>query len=133
MNGAIPGVEFDSLANIVDDFNREFGDIDWKDTDEVKRLIKSLPRRILSSDANFVNTVRQGDTQLAQIAFNDGMRSVVATLGEEKLEFMRNYFMNEQFRNLVNARVFAACLGKIRQDDGDCAMAAEPCELRYMP
>ena len=133
MNGAIPGVEFDSLANIVDDFNKEFGGIDWKDADEVRRQIKSLPRRILSSNANFVNTIRQGDTQLAQINFYDGMRKIVAALGEEKIEFMKTYFMNEQFRNMVNDRVFATCLDEIRHDDGGYAMAAESSELHYRP
>ena len=113
MSGAIPGVELDKLANIIDDFNKEFGGIDWKDADEVKRQIKSLPGRIMTSDSNFVNTVRQGDTQLAQIAFNDGMRAIVARLGEEKLEFMKAYFTNDQFRNMVNARVFATCLDEI--------------------
>jgi len=118
MNGAIPGVEFDKLANIVDDFNTEFGGIDWKDADEVRRQIKSLPHRIMSTDANFVNTVRQGDAQLAQIAFDDGMRAIVAALGEEKLEFMKTYFTNEQFRNMVNARVFATCLDEIAKRGG---------------
>ena len=118
MNGAIPGVEFDSLANIVDDFNKEFGGIDWKDADEVRRQIKSLPRRILSSNANFVNTIRQGDTQLAQINFYDGMRKIVAALGEEKIEFMKTYFTNPQFQNMVNSRVFAACLDEISRPNG---------------
>ena len=99
----------------------------------MRRQIKSLPRRILSSNANFVNTIRQGDTQLAQINFYDGMRKIVAALGEEKIEFMKTYFMNEQFRNMVNDRVFATCLDEIRHDDGGYAMAAESSELHYRP
>lgn len=132
MDGAIPSVAFDSLANIVDDFNKAFGGIDWKDADEVRRQIKSLPRRIMSENARFVNTVRDGDTQLAQIAFNDDMRRIVARLGEEKLEFMRNYFVNEQFRNMVNARVFATCLEEILHTNGS-SQAPEPAYPSWRP
>lgn len=132
MDGAIPSVAFDSLANIVDDFNKAFGGIDWKDADEVRRQIKSLPQRIMSENARFVNTVRDGDTQLAQIAFNDDMRRIVARLGEEKLEFMRNYFVNEQFRNMVNARVFATCLEEILHTNGS-SQAPEPAYPSWRP
>ena len=113
--GGIPGVEFDSLSRIIEDFNATFGGIDWKDEDEVRRQIQELPKR-MAQDDSFVNAVRNGDSQVAQIQFNDIIQTLVATMGEEKLEFMRQYFDNAEFRNFVNERVFRACLKDIGEN-----------------
>ena len=113
--GGIPEVEFDSLSRIIEDFNATFGGIDWKDEDEVRRQIQELPKR-MAQDDSFVNAVRNGDSQVAQIQFNDIIQNIVATMGEEKLEFMRQYFDNAEFRNFVNERVFRACLKDIGEN-----------------
>ena len=110
--GGIPEVELDSLSHIVEDFNAAYGGIDWRDEDEVRRQIQDLPRR-MAQDDNFVNAVRNGDSQVAQIRFNDAIQNIVATMGEERLEFMQQYFANAEFRNFVNERVFRACLKDI--------------------
>lgn len=119
--GGIPGVELDSLSHIVEDFNATFGGIDWKDEDEVRRQIRELPKR-MAQDDSFVNAVRNGDSQVAQIQFNDVIQNIVATMGEEKLEFMQQYFANAEFRNFVNERVFRACL----KDIGENAVSRAP-------
>ena len=119
--GGIPEVEMDALSRIVEDFNAEYGGIDWRDEDEVRRQIRDLPRRMAQDDA-FVNAVRSGDSQVAQIQFNDAIQSIVADMGEEKLEFMQQYFANAEFRDFVNARVFRACV----KDIGEGRVPARP-------
>jgi len=114
--GGIPSVEMDALSRIVEDFNAMFGGIDWNDADEVRRQIGDLPRR-MAQDESFVNAVRDGDERVAEIQFNDIIQNIVATMGEEKLEFMRQYFDNAEFQRFVNERVFRASLRQIR--DGD--------------
>lgn len=110
--GGIPEVELDSLSHIVEDFNAAYGGIEWRNEDEVRRQIQDLPRR-MEQDDNFVNAIRNGDSQVAQIQFNDIIQTVVASMGEEKVEFMQQYFANAEFRNFVNERVFRACLRDI--------------------
>ena len=110
--GGIPEVELDSLSHIVEDFNAAYGGIEWRNEDEVRRQIQDLPRR-MEQDDNFVNAIRNGDSQVAQIQFNDIIQTVVASMGEEKVEFMQQYFANAEFRNFVNERVFQACLKDI--------------------
>ena len=114
--GGIPEVELDSLSHIVEDFNATFGGIDWKDEDEVRRQIRELPGR-MAQDDGFVNAVKNGDSRVAQIQFNDIIQNIVATMGEEKLEFMQQYFANAEFRNFVNERVFRACLKNIGEKE----------------
>ena len=50
-----------------------------------KRQINELPKRIASS-VDFVNAVKNGDRQVAQITFNDDMVAIVAAMLEEEQE-----------------------------------------------
>lgn len=108
-----PEPEMDVLSNIVQDFNDTFGNIDWKNRDEVQRQIEELPARIATS-TDFVNAVRNGDSQVAQITFNDDIMNIVAAMLEEKTEFIQNYFANPDFQNFVNARVYQAAVQRLR-------------------
>lgn len=126
--GGIPEVELDVLSHIVEDFNAAYGGIDWRDEDEVRRQIQELPRR-MAQDDTFVNAVRNGDNQVAQIQFNYAIENIVATMGEEKLEFMQQYFNNDEFKNFVNKRVFAKCV----TDIGEGRAPARPVFGGYAP
>lgn len=109
----MPQPEMEALSNIVKDFNELFGNIDWKNRDEVQRQINELPKRIASS-VDFVNAVKNGDRQVAQITFNDDMVAIVAAMLEEKTEFVQTYFNNPDFQNFVNARVYQAAVSQLR-------------------
>lgn len=109
----MPQPEMEALSNIVKDFNELFGNIDWKNRDEVQRQINELPKRIANS-VDFVNAVKNGDRQVAQITFNDDMVAIVAAMLEEKTEFVQTYFNNPDFQNFVNARVYQAAVSQLR-------------------
>lgn len=104
--------EMDLLSNIVNEFNEIYGNIEWKNSDEVQRQIEELPVRIAGSEA-FVNAVRNGDEQVAQITFNDDIMKIVAAMLEEKTEFVQQYFANRDFQNYINAKVFQAAVQRL--------------------
>ena len=109
-----PVPEMEALSTIVKDFNELFGNIDWKNRDEVQRQINELPARIAGS-VDFANAVKNGDSQVAQITFNDDMIAIVAAMLEEKTEFVQTYFGNKDFQNFVNARVYQAAVSRLRE------------------
>jgi type I restriction enzyme R subunit len=109
-------VELDILSNIVADFNTQFGGIEWTDVDEVRRQIQDLPRRMTDNE-DFVNAVKNGNDQAAQIHFYNAIQGVVASMGEEKLEFMQKYFANNEFQNFINERIFQSCLLRIQSNE----------------
>ena len=86
--GGKPEPEMDALSNIIKDFNDTYGNIEWKNRDEVQKQIEELPARIATS-VDFVNAVKNGDTQVAQITFNDDITAIVAAMLEEKTEFVQ--------------------------------------------
>ena len=104
--------EMDALSSIVKDFNDTYGNIEWKNRDEVQRQIEELPARIATS-VDFANAVRNGDKQVAQITVNDDIINIVASMLEEKTEFVQTYFANPDFQNFVNARVFQAAVSQL--------------------
>lgn len=108
-----PVPEMEALSTIVKDFNELFGNIDWKNRNEVQRQINELPARIAGS-VDFANAVKNGDSQVAQITFNDDMIAIVAAMLEEKTEFVQTYFGNKDFQNFVNARVYQAAVSRLR-------------------
>lgn len=108
-----PVPEMEALSTIVKDFNELFGNIDWKNRDEVQRQINELPERIAGS-VDFANALKNGDSQVAQITFNDDMIAIVAAMLEEKTEFVQTYFGNKDFQNFVNARVYQAAVSRLR-------------------
>ena len=110
--GGKPQPEMDALSSIVKDFNDTYGNIEWKNRDEVQRQIEELPSRIATS-VDFANAVRNGDKQVAQITFNDDIINIVAAMLEEKTEFVQTYFANPDFQNFVNARVFQAAVSQL--------------------
>lgn len=112
--GGKPQPEMDALSSIVKDFNDTYGNIEWKNRDEVQRQIEELPARIATS-VDFANAVRNGDKQVAQITFNDDIINIVAAMLEEKTEFVQTYFANQDFQNFVNARVFQAAVSQLSQ------------------
>lgn len=109
-----PVPEMEALSTIVKDFNELFGNIDWKNRDEVQRQINELPARIAGS-VDFANAVKNGDSLVAQITFNDDMIAIVAAMLEEKTEFVQTYFGNKDFQNFVNARVYQAAVSRLRK------------------
>lgn len=78
----------------------------------MQRQISELPTRIAKS-VDFVNAVKNGDKQAAQITFNDDIITIVAGMLEEKTEFVQTYFGNPDFQNFVNARVFSAVINRL--------------------
>ncbi len=115
--GGKPSPDMDVLSSIVKDFNDTYGNIEWKNRDEVQRQIEELPVRIASS-VDFVNALRNGDRQVAQMTFNDDIVGIVAGMLEEKTEFVERYFNNPDFQNFVNARVFQAA---VQRFGGTCS------------
>ena len=113
--GGKPQPEMDALSSIIKDFNDTYGNIEWKNRDEVQRQIEELPARIATS-LDFVNAVRNGDKQVAQITFNDDIINIVASMLEEKTEFVQTYFANPDFQNFVNARVYQAAVSRLSSE-----------------
>ena len=107
--------EFDKLSNILDEFNALYGNIDWKNPEEVIDQIRLLPER-LALNESFANSVKRSDRQNAEITSNDALQTIVIGLLSEKTEFAKNYLENPEFQAFVNRQVFKSAYSIVSKE-----------------
>ncbi len=109
--GAAAKSDFDRLSNILEEFNSQYGGIEWQHPEEAIEQIRLLPER-LADNESFSNAVHHRDEQSAEITSSDALYAIVVNLLSEKTEFARNYLDNNDFRAFVNQRVFTQAYKK---------------------
>ena len=78
--GYILEPEMDRLSNIVRNFNDQFGNIAWEDTDRVRQLItETIPARV-AADTAFRNAQQNSDKQNARIEHDKAVQRVITAL-----------------------------------------------------
>lgn len=110
--GGISEHETEDLLTIVKNFNARYGGV-FKDEEGVARQIRELPEKICT-DEEFENNIHTGNETEAQKRFYDVLNDLITAMGEENIEFQQQFFKNEEFRQLVESRVYAACLKNLK-------------------
>ncbi len=100
------------LLTIVKNFNARYGGV-FKDEEGVARQIWELPEKICT-DEEFENNIHTGNETEAQRRFYDVLNDLITAMGEENVEFQQQFFRNNEFRQLVESRVYAACLKNLK-------------------
>ncbi len=60
-------MELDRLSNILNDFNEQFGNIEWQDGDRVRRMItEEIPVKV-AADRTYQNAMQNSDKQNTKI------------------------------------------------------------------
>ncbi|MGN0856848.1 MAG: type I restriction endonuclease subunit R [Candidatus Spyradenecus sp.] len=110
--GGRPEASLEPLSAIVEAFNKAFGDIDWGDSDEVRRKIDDISRLLVQQE-DFVNTLRASNEEAKHILFNERIQGAITKMDQEPYELMRQYFTNEVFKNALKQYVFQECQARV--------------------
>lgn len=105
--------EMVTLSDIIQQWNETHGN-PIKYMNEALKQASELPER-MASCVSFVNAVRNSDEQTAMIQFNADMMQIVASMLEEKAEFVQLYFQNTDFQQLINRQVFQMTWKEIKE------------------
>jgi len=104
--GHKPEPEFDRLSNILKEFNDLFGNIEWSDTDRVRRLItEEIPARV-AADTAYQNARQHSDEQNARIEHDKALVRVITALVKDDTELFKQFSDNEGFRRWLTDTVF---------------------------
>ena len=99
--------ELDRLSNILRSFNDLFGDIEWKDTDRIKKVIsEEIPVRV-SADIAYQNAMQYSDRQNARIEHDKALQRVILDLFSDHAELFKQYQDNDSFKRKLGEAVFA--------------------------
>lgn len=105
--GGRPEPQLDPLSEIVDAFNRRFGNIEWNDADNVRAQIRRLPEMVLR-DERFRNARANADEANARLESDRALGDAVSSTMKDGLELFKQFADNEDFRRFLQETVFQA-------------------------
>lgn len=105
--GMRPEPEIDRLSNIIQAFNDQFGNIQWKDADKIHKVItEELPERV-AADEKYRNAMENSDRQNARIEHDKALQRVILELLTDHTELFKQYSDNESFSKWLKETIFA--------------------------
>jgi len=104
--GRKPEPELDHLSNIVKAFNDQFGNIDWRDTDKIRKVITEEIPVMVAADKAYQNAIKNSDKQNARIEHDNALRRVMADLLSDHTELFKQFSDNQSFRKWLSDTIF---------------------------
>jgi type I restriction enzyme R subunit len=106
-----PEPELDHLSNIIKAFNDQFGNIDWKDADKIRKVIsEEIPAKV-SADRAYQNARKHSDRQNARIEHDKALQRVVTDLLADHTELFKQFSDNPSFRKWLADTMFTLTYG----------------------
>lgn len=103
--GHIVGPEMDPLSKIIMDFNDMFGNIDWKDVDNIQRQILVIPEMV-SKNKKYQNAMRNSDVQEARTESERALQKVIFSIMSDNMELFKQFQDNPSFKKWLSDLVF---------------------------
>lgn len=98
--------ELDRLSNIIKAFNEQFGNIDWKDADKIRKIIaEELPGKV-SADKAYQNAMNQNDKQNARIEHDKALERVIVEMLTDHTELFKQFMDNQSFKKWLADTIF---------------------------
>lgn len=90
--------EMNTLEAIVNEFNRLWGDINWKDEDKIRQVIcEDIPKKVLESEA-YQNAMKNSSKQNAKIEHDKALAKIIREMLFDHAELAKMFSENEDFR-----------------------------------
>ena len=106
--GHIPVPKLDRLSNILRSFNEQFGNVEWKDADKIRKVIsEEIPQKV-AADKRYRNAMKNSDKQNARIEHDLALERVVVELLSDHTELYKLFSENPAFKKWLSEAVFAA-------------------------
>ena len=104
--GRKPEPELDHLSNIIKAFNDQFGSIDWKDSDKIRKVIsEEIPAKV-RADAAYQNAIKNSDKQNARIEHDKALQRVMIELLADHTELFKQFSDNQSFKKWLSDTIF---------------------------
>jgi len=109
--GFVREPELEYLTGIVRTFNDQFGNIEWKDADNVRHQISRIPAMV-SKDRTYQNAMRNADKQEARTESDRVLQTVIMSIMSDNMELFKQFNDNPAFRKWLSDMVFDATYNK---------------------
>ena len=103
-----PEPELAPLSDIIQAFNDQFGNIDWKDVDKIRQIIAAeIPGKV-AADATYQNAMQNNDRQTARIEHDAALQRVMLDLLADHTELFKQFSDNPSFKKWLGDTIFGA-------------------------
>jgi len=109
--GFVREPELEYLTSIIRTFNDLFGNIDWKDADNVRRQIARIPAMV-SKDQTYQNAMRNADKQEARTESDRVLQAVIFSIMADNMELFKQFNDNPEFKKWLSDMVFTMTYNK---------------------
>lgn len=97
--------EMDLLSHILATFHEMWGNINWKDEDQVRKQIASIPA-VVSNDEAYRNAMKNSDKQNARVESEKALKKAVLNLMSDNMELFKQFNDNSSFKKWLSDMVF---------------------------
>ena len=98
--------ELELLSRIVQSFNENFGGIEWKDADKIRKVItEEIPEKV-DADEAYRNARENADKATARIEHDEALRRIMIDLLADHTELFKQYSDNPDFNKWLSDAVF---------------------------
>jgi len=109
--GSVREPELEYLTSIISAFNDLFGNIDWKDADNVRHQIARIPAMV-SKDQTYRNAMRNADKQEARTESDRVLQAVIFSIMADNMELFKQFNDNPAFKKWLSDMVFTMTYNK---------------------
>ena len=104
--GLKPEPNLDSLSNILKAFNDQFGNIEWKDADKIRKVIaEEIPAKV-AADIAYQNAIKNNDKKTARIEHDAALQRVMINLLADHTELFKQFSDNPSFKKWLGDTIF---------------------------
>lgn len=103
--------DLDLLSSILNTFNDLFGNIDWKDADNIRKQIALIPSMV-SKDQTYQNAMKNSDKQEARTESDRVLQSVIFGIMADNMELFKQFQDNPAFKKWLADMVFSMTYNK---------------------
>ena len=98
--------ELDSLENIIEAFNQRFGDIEWEDSDKVRKILTEDIPKELKANSDTMQTIQSSDPQNAKIASDRKLAEFMQALLFTHTEIFKKFTDDSDFKRRYEDFIF---------------------------
>jgi type I restriction enzyme R subunit len=104
--GRVAEPELDYLSNIIKSFNDRFGNIEWEDTDRIRKVItQEIPARV-KADQAYRNAMKNSSKSAARLEHDRALQKVVIEMLSDHTELFKQFSDNPGFKKWLSDTIF---------------------------
>nr|WP_206107662.1 type I restriction endonuclease subunit R [Paludisphaera rhizosphaerae] len=104
--GRRPEPELERLSQIVRAFNDQFGNVEWKDGDKIRKLVaEEIPAKV-AADKAYQNAIKNSDKQNARIEHDNALQRIMLELISDHTELFKQFSDNPTFKKWLSDMIF---------------------------